>query len=205
MNPIARRALLLAAAAAHLGIFGVRGPAPPQRIRPGRARGPRGQRGLGGLAQRGDPGHRHLGVQHRHPRRVACRRRAGEQDQPAISDRYIVWIDNGRLRAKDLSSGRCSASPPGPRPRRTPPCAARSSSGATRPTTRISTPRTSPEAPRSPSPPRRWRRTRPATPAGSSTRTPPLVGRTSGSTTSAPARPGRLRRALERVASRDLR
>ena len=30
---------------------------------------------------------------------------AGEQDQPAISDRYIVWIDNGRLRAKDLSSG----------------------------------------------------------------------------------------------------
>src|SRR5512134_3651104 len=30
---------------------------------------------------------------------------AGEQDQPAISDRYIVWIDEGRLRAKDLSSG----------------------------------------------------------------------------------------------------
>ena len=30
---------------------------------------------------------------------------AGEQDQPAVSDRYAVWIDNGRLRAKDLSSG----------------------------------------------------------------------------------------------------
>jgi beta propeller repeat protein len=29
----------------------------------------------------------------------------GEQDQPAISDRYVVWIDEGRLRAKDLSSG----------------------------------------------------------------------------------------------------
>jgi beta propeller repeat protein len=30
---------------------------------------------------------------------------AGEQDQPAISNRYIVWSDEGRLRAKDLSSG----------------------------------------------------------------------------------------------------
>jgi hypothetical protein len=29
----------------------------------------------------------------------------GEQDQPAISNQYIVWIDEGRLRAKDLSSG----------------------------------------------------------------------------------------------------
>jgi beta propeller repeat protein len=29
----------------------------------------------------------------------------GEQDQPAISNSYIVWIDEGRLRAKDLSSG----------------------------------------------------------------------------------------------------
>jgi beta propeller repeat protein len=29
----------------------------------------------------------------------------GEQDQPAISDRYVVWIDEGRLKAKDLSSG----------------------------------------------------------------------------------------------------
>jgi beta propeller repeat protein len=30
---------------------------------------------------------------------------AGEQDQPAISNSHIVWVDDGRLRAKDLSSG----------------------------------------------------------------------------------------------------
>jgi beta propeller repeat protein len=29
----------------------------------------------------------------------------GEQDQPAISDQYIVWIDEGRLMAKALPSG----------------------------------------------------------------------------------------------------
>jgi beta propeller repeat protein len=30
---------------------------------------------------------------------------AGEQDQPAISDQYIVWIDQGRLKAQSLSGG----------------------------------------------------------------------------------------------------
>ena len=30
---------------------------------------------------------------------------AGEQDQPAISDQYIVWINGGRLMAKSLSGG----------------------------------------------------------------------------------------------------
>ena len=30
---------------------------------------------------------------------------AGEQDQPAISDQYVVWIDDGRLKAKGLSGG----------------------------------------------------------------------------------------------------
>jgi hypothetical protein len=30
---------------------------------------------------------------------------AGEQDQPAISDQYVVWIDQGRLMAKPLSGG----------------------------------------------------------------------------------------------------
>jgi beta propeller repeat protein len=30
---------------------------------------------------------------------------AGEQDQPAISDQYVVWIDQGRLMAKALSGG----------------------------------------------------------------------------------------------------
>ena len=39
---------------------------------------------------------------------------AGEQDQPAISDRYIVWIDDGRLRAKDLSSGQVFSVTTGP-------------------------------------------------------------------------------------------
>jgi beta propeller repeat protein len=29
----------------------------------------------------------------------------GEQDQPAISDQYIVWIDQGRLMARGLSGG----------------------------------------------------------------------------------------------------
>jgi beta propeller repeat protein len=29
----------------------------------------------------------------------------GEQDQPAISDQYIVWIDQGRLMAESLSGG----------------------------------------------------------------------------------------------------
>ena len=29
----------------------------------------------------------------------------GDQDQPAISNGFIVWIDNGRLRAKNRSSG----------------------------------------------------------------------------------------------------
>jgi beta propeller repeat protein len=30
---------------------------------------------------------------------------AGEQDQPAISSEYIVWIDGGRLKAQSLSGG----------------------------------------------------------------------------------------------------
>src|SRR6266540_4251261 len=30
---------------------------------------------------------------------------SGEQDQPGVSDRYFVWIDDGKLRAKDRSSG----------------------------------------------------------------------------------------------------
>jgi TolB protein len=39
---------------------------------------------------------------------------AGEQDQPAVSDRYAVWIDDGRLRAKDLSSGQVFSVTNGP-------------------------------------------------------------------------------------------
>jgi beta propeller repeat protein len=31
--------------------------------------------------------------------------KAGEQDQPAISDQYIVWIDEGRLMARSLAGG----------------------------------------------------------------------------------------------------
>jgi beta propeller repeat protein len=29
----------------------------------------------------------------------------GDQDQPAVSDRYFIWIDEGRLRAMDRSTG----------------------------------------------------------------------------------------------------
>ena len=91
--------------------------------------------------------------------------------------------------------------------RRIPPCAARSSSGSTPPTTRTSTPRISPEAPRSPWPPRwRWR------PPGLRCRTGRLhVGahRTVGGHPALRHRQrpdeGGLRPALERVAARDLR
>jgi hypothetical protein len=30
---------------------------------------------------------------------------AGEQEQPAVSNSYIVWIDDGRLKARDISGG----------------------------------------------------------------------------------------------------
>ena len=123
----------------------------------------------------------------------------GEQDQPAISDRYIVWIDDGRLRAKNRSSGRCSTSPTGPPPRPTRRSAARSSSGATRATTRTSTPSDlagGSEIAVATS--RRWRPTRPATPAGSSTcarlprvgEHPPLRHRQPARPRSSPTSPG---------------
>jgi beta propeller repeat protein len=38
----------------------------------------------------------------------------GEQDQPTISDRYIAWVDDGRLRAKDLASGNVFSVTTGP-------------------------------------------------------------------------------------------
>ena len=98
--------LVVAAAAAALSATGcAANRLDPNDRRPAVARDQRVEDRLGGLAQQRDRRHRRLHVEHRHRHRIAPRRGAGEQDQPAISDRYIVWIDEGRLRAKDLSSG----------------------------------------------------------------------------------------------------
>jgi beta propeller repeat protein len=39
---------------------------------------------------------------------------AGDQGEPAVSDRYVVWSDGGRLEAKDLSSGQVFSVTNGP-------------------------------------------------------------------------------------------
>jgi len=40
----------------------------------------------------------------------------GDQDQPAVSDSYIAWLDDGRLRAKNRSSGQVISVTTGPGP-----------------------------------------------------------------------------------------
>ena len=77
-----------------------------QRLRPDVARGRWGEHHLGGLAQRGDRRHRLLRVQHTAPR-SSRRLPVGRVSKTSLRspNGYIVSIDQGRLKAKDISGG----------------------------------------------------------------------------------------------------